>query len=324
MEKIQGTCTGSRREPYVSSGRISAVDLECETERLLDASLSESTKQAYKNALSIFENFRVEYDLQNVWPPPVSHVSTFIAFLSLRKKSHNTVSSYLSAINYRCKRYQQNDFSDNFIVRKMIEGMRRVDKRKDARLPITQHLLSKIISVLPIVCSSQYEAVLFSSAFSLSFHGFLRVGEVALNKPWQSHLVLSYKNVKIVKDKGVDVISVFFQYSKSDQSGKGNSIKVPGDGSCTCPLRLLVRYLEIRPKTEGQLFVHFGGSPITRNNFTGVLNKALKCTGIDSSNIRSHSFRIGACSSHFDKGTSTEEIKRLGRWKSDAYKRYIR
>lgn len=206
----------------------------------------------------------------------------------------------------------------------MLEGMRRVDKRKDTRLPITEHLLIRIVSALPAICSSQYESDMFSSAFVLCFHGFLRVGEVAINKKWNSHMVILFENIKIVNEKGINLIRIFLKYSKSDQYGKGVTIEIIENDSMICPVKLLRTYLGNRPKFGGPLFCHFSGSPITRNQFVGILNKALKCTGIDSSHIRSHSFRIGACSSHFDKGTPVEEIKRLGRWKSDAYKRYIR
>jgi len=40
--------------------------------------------------------------------------------------------------------------------------------------------------------------------------------------------------------------------------------------------------------------------------------------------FKTHSFRIGAASSYSEKGVSEQDIKRLGRWKSDAFKGYIR
>jgi hypothetical protein len=46
--------------------------------------------------------------------------------------------------------------------------------------------------------------------------------------------------------------------------------------------------------------------------------------GIDSSKIKTHSFQIGAASCHFERGTPHEGIKRVSRWKSDAFKTYIR
>ena len=40
--------------------------------------------------------------------------------------------------------------------------------------------------------------------------------------------------------------------------------------------------------------------------------------------FKTHSFSIGAASSYFEKGVSEQDIKKLGRWKSDTFKGYIR
>ena len=136
-----------------------------------------NTKETYRTGLFAFEAFRKEYSLNTSWPPPLSHVTTFVAYLSLNNKAYRTVNCYLSAINFRCKYNQHAGFSQNFIVQKMLDGLKRLKKSSDTRLPITEDLLCRIVDNLPNVCSSKYEADMFSSAFSLAFHGFLRVGE---------------------------------------------------------------------------------------------------------------------------------------------------
>ena len=40
--------------------------------------------------------------------------------------------------------------------------------------------------------------------------------------------------------------------------------------------------------------------------------------------FNTHSFRIGAATSAFVNGKSEEEIKKLGRWTSKCFERYIR
>jgi hypothetical protein len=59
---------------------------------------------------------------------------------------------------------------------------------KDVRLSITSEILDKILKRLPVVCSSHYEAWLFAAAFSMAYHGFLRVGEI-----FSLRLVMSIK-----------------------------------------------------------------------------------------------------------------------------------
>jgi len=53
-------------------------------------------------------------------------------------------------------------------------------------------------------------------------------------------------------------------------------------------------YISQRPKLNGHLFCHYSGKPVTRYQFSSVLNKALTFMGISNLMIRSHSFRIGA------------------------------
>jgi hypothetical protein len=58
-------------------------------------------------------------------------------------------------------------------------GLRRKRRKyTDLRAPVNLGLLHKLIRALPIICSSNYQARLFASAFSLLFFGLLRIGEI--------------------------------------------------------------------------------------------------------------------------------------------------
>ncbi|XP_055955152.1 uncharacterized protein LOC126812595 [Patella vulgata] len=46
--------------------------------------------------------------------------------------------------------------------------------------------------------------------------------------------------------------------------------------------------------------------------------------GLNTHLYKAHSFRIGAASAACSGGHSMEAIQRMGRWNSDAYKKYIR
>ena len=79
-----------------------------------------------------------------------------------------------------------------------------------------------------------------------------------------------------------------------------------------------------RAATPGPLFCFADGSPVKTSQFTQQLQQALNFCGLDSTKYKSHSFRIGAASLAAEKGLSDAQIRHLGRWKSDAFKLYIR
>jgi hypothetical protein len=54
------------------------------------------------------------------------------------------------------------------------------------------------------------------------------------------------------------------------------------------------------------------------------MKKCLHTLGIEETQYASHSFRIGMATTCAMKGVSDDQIKMYGRWKSDAYARYIR
>jgi hypothetical protein len=60
-----------------------------------------------------------------------------------------------------------------------------------------------------------------------------------------------------------------------------------------------------------------------RSEFSARLNQTLTSIGLTGANMRPHSFRIGAATSAAAAGVPDDQIQRLGRWKSDAYRRYI-
>ena len=91
-----------------------------------------------------------------------------------------------------------------------------------------------------------------------------------------------------------------------------------------CPVQIILDYLSLRGSRPGPLF-HLGdGSPVSRAIFIDKLSMAIKYCGLDPSCYKGHSFRIGAASYAADAGMSDSQIRALGRWKSDAFHKYIR
>ena len=69
---------------------------------------------------------------------------------------------------------------------------------------------------------------------------------------------------------------------------------------------------------------HFSHSQTVNGSFSTALNKALEELHMDPSQFNTHSFRIGAATSAKQAGMSDAHLKALGRWRNDAYQKYIR
>ena len=276
----------------------------------------------YDNALRLFNQFTILQGHQRSWPPTVNLVIDFVAFLSLQGYASSSIKSYISAISFQCKINNQEDVTQNFVVKKLLVGIGRIDKRKDVRMPITLNILNKVVQALPIVCSSIFEATLFAALFTIAFFGFLRVGELVVYSVTNLGHAISRSNLKYISDPRM--LEIKLCYSKTDQTGLGSVICLPSTGTSPCPVQAYCAYDSIRPNYPGIYFRHSSGKPVTRYQFVSVLKKCLDRIGVDSKYYKSHSFRIGAATSCSLVGISDEEIAKCGRWTSNAYKTYIR
>lgn len=216
------------------------------------------------------------------------------------------------------------DPTNTFVVRKLLDGLRRQGSKSDSRAPITVPLRRKLLLVLDKVCASMYESKMYKAAFPLVFGAFLRVGEFtahAKNRPYERRLSLSDVQLSPVGD----VLRLHIRFSKTDQFGAGTTVLLASSGSDICPVSAVEDYLASRSALQStQFFCHFDGSPLTRYQFSAVVKKAIDFLGIATDKFKSHSFRIGAAEHAAAQGMDEEIIKTLGSLSSNCYQRYIR
>ena len=146
-----------------------------EANEIFQASLSTNTWNSYETGMSAFNIFRKNYNLDVIWPPPVNHISSFIAFLAYNSYTPSTAKTYVSALSFSLKCKGLQDTTQHFIVKQMLKGMNKLYGTSDMRLPITVQMMKQLPTALMHVCSSRYEAVMFMSAFALVFSALLRV-----------------------------------------------------------------------------------------------------------------------------------------------------
>ena len=145
----------------------------------------------------------------------------------------------------------------------------------------------------------------------------LRVSEVLDYKKKQFQHAISLKNFNPRQHKK-EVDIKLISYKHSEQAT--NYIL-----SCNNTLwRYITKFLELRGNTEGPLFIHQSGEPISRKFAVKHLKADLQAIGEDPTSYNSHSFRSGKATDLYMSEASTEKIKQIGRWKSDAHQKYLK
>ena len=291
--------------------------------------MASSTWKTYKTAVESFHQFRISYNFSQVWPVPIDQLVHFVAYMSCKGFAASTVSTYISALSHAHKISSLPDNTKCFIISKILEGLRRKKPgRPDTRAPILPNTLKQLLNSLKSICSSQFEAVLFSSAFALAYFAMLLVSEIAVqNCSTATGHALNFSDFSFQNLNGQDELLVKIQSSKTDQRGNSITLILQKQPDISiCPVYLLQCYLRIRtPGTQSsqKLYIHFNGSPLTKHQFGSVLLKALRFCNIPS-HVRSHSFRIGRATNLAMIGVDDKIIKQSGRWASSAFRRYIR
>lgn len=238
----------------------------------------------------------------------------------------STVTTYISALGYSHKLLGFPDPSKVFYVSQILKGYKKVGFRLDSRLPITLPILDRLVSIAPSLQGSTYQMSQFRAMCSLGFYAFLRIGEMTApcnsnaNPPLQL-----YQLTKLISSAGeLMAFKLTFGDFKHSYNTRPFSVILSRQPNSTCPVALLSQYFTLRGFRPGAIFLSEDGLPVSRSFFSNQLLRACHLCGLDPSRYKGHSFRIGAASYAADQGFSDTQIRLLGRWKSNAFLRYIR
>ncbi len=164
---------------------------------------------------------------------------------------------------------------------------------------------------------------MFWSACCVAYFVFFRVSEFTTSPPFNTFSHLSVADVTRLQVTFETHLRLLIKTSKTDPFGRGCFIYLAPTRQCVCFVTALQSYLEVRGPAPGPLFVWADGSPLTGAQVNHYLRILLSRVGI-SGNFSSHSFRIGAATVAAAAGFPDYLIQALGRWTSDAFRRYIR
>lgn len=279
-------------------------------------------KSTWKSYIASWMSWKVFLRNNNLKEDAVSEqiVLLFLNQLMSKEYSWAHINKTLAGVSFFLKLNSLPHCLSFFSVQQALKGYRKVKFNIDKRSPINTETLLAICRSADKVCFSEYETEMFKAVYSIMFFGAFRISEVvSASKKVQSGMKMT--NIVVSEHQ----IKIFLPQSKTDKVGKGQWIQL---NSCPikeiCPVLLLKQYLVRRPKVNNMLFVHENGEMLTKYQFNFVLKKNVNGLNLGRKKMSSHSFRIGAATEAAKVGLHVEEIKKVGRWRSDAYKLYIR
>ena len=283
-------------------------------EQLIDRALAPATRRSYEMSLADF----TVVSGKELRAAESNDIENYIGHLFVKKLQHSTIRSMVAGLAYWLKLWNFPGITKTFRIKQVMKGIG-VERPTlpDARAPISLRQLALLIDTLPSVCYSPYEAVLFADAFALIYWGCLRGGEVCED---MGIMHLAFKSVKIAN--GSVALHLF---STKTARGRTQAIKISVQDMPTCPVHWTKQFLSIRKKTplNAAFFVHADYASLRKSQLTYVFKRAAQMSGLPNG-ITLHSLRIGRASSQHFAGASREDIMSLGRWTSNAYKRYLR
>ena len=257
-------------------------------------------------------------------PLTPASVALYVAYLFNLKYAPKTIQTYLSAISFLHKIQGFADPTKDFIIQKLVAGVHRLRPSVDMRLPITAPILSRLLRAADLTLVG-FNKILCQAMFSFAFHTYTRRGELAISNPSQAQAVLQIQDVHVIFKQGAaKEIKVKISRFKHNTTGQPHFISFETKQQNYCPVVLLLNYLRKRGNSPGSLFCDVAQRPISRHFFDSKLRVCLNFCNLDSKCYKGHSFRIGAASWDAQNGVPDSQIRLRGRWKSDAFKKYIR
>ncbi|WAR17845.1 hypothetical protein MAR_032439 [Mya arenaria] len=227
--------------------------------------------------------------------PGCGYQANAILLISLSPKTQSkfiALNAFMHGISFFLKLNNLPHFTRAFIIQKMLCGLRRNRPVKDTKMPLTIDIFKQILRALPFVASSTYETSIFNAAFVIAFFCFSIIGEIAdVGKADPYTKVAQISDVSLSECK----CTLLIRYSKTDQYGSSASL-IFTQSSDT-----VILCLSVRSNIDGPLFGLLSREMLKNYQFRAITN------------IKSHSFGIGATTLESMLKIPDEDIKLTGR-----------
>ena len=325
-------CRSSDQESSKSS-QSSKISVEYVNSVLLKLQNTQTRSSTMENYFSIWRHlnkFVLSLDCKEhlSWE---QKTALFGAFLVDSGVQSSTLKSYFNAIKHILK-LDGYPWDDNkVLLNALVKGCKLKNDLVKIRLPIKKGLLELLIFEMGRKFNGSspqpYLECIYKAIFCLAYYGMLRVGELTLG----DH-TLKACDIHVGNNK--DKLMVVLYTSKTHgQESRPQKIKISAkatkiaDNRFFCPVKSVISYMKIRGSFidySEQFFVFADRSPVKPFHLRSTLRELIEDLNLDSSLYDVHSFRSGRTCDLAKFGYSIDEIKTMGRWKSNAVYRYLK
>ena len=313
-----------------NSSKISTRHIQLIIDKLVGQSRRNSTSTTYLRIWRQFNKFFINLDVKPLtWE---DRVTLFIGYKIEQGMKSTTVKFYVSAIKKLLVEdgYPWDD--QKVLLGSLVKACKLINDKVHTRLPIHCSLLEMILFEIQRIFDLRGQAYLqtmYKALFALSYYGMMRVGEVTF-----SDHVVKAKNVHSALNK--DKMLIVLYSSKTHTLGmRPQKITITSNleeksgfyvRRNFCPFVLINNYMRARGDflENEQFFIFRDRSPVLPDNARLVLKTCLKNLGLDPYMYGMHSFRVGRTTDLIKYNYSLDEVKRMGRWRSNVVYRYIR
>ena len=262
--------------------------------------------KSYKHFLSISN---IDFTL----PYPITNLLSFITYQHENGLAYSTLKANLSALSYFCKINNVKDSTKAYVLGQLLKGIKIYSPSLSKRCPLLPSHIKILLRNIPKLNLPYYSRILFNAMITLAFALALRIGEMTLSK----HNLL-FQNIILTHSS----LFVSFHSFKHSVCGTTSDHIIHEQPSSICPVKHMRKYLALRGAFAGPLFIS-RNSAISRKQFSDFFRAAITVSKIKGF-FTPHSFRIGAASWWSHQGLSDSQIRKKGRWQSDAFKTYLR
>ena len=272
----------------------------------------------------------IDYKHNISWKDKTALFGTYLVDKGVQS---STLKSYFSAIKHvlRLDGYKWDD--DKMILSSLVRGCKLENDKVKVRLPIQKGLLEMILFEVQRMYSSDsqqpYLEHMYKALFCLAYYGMMRVGELT----YSPH-VLKASNIHVGNNKE-KILIVLYSSKTHGKESRPQRIKISAAPTSNvirnkrffCPFKAVLNFMSLRGNYEEddeQFFIFADKSKVKPHHVRSVLRNLLDRMNLDGQLYDVHSYRIGRTSDLSKFGYSVEQIKAMGRWKSNAVYRYIR